>query len=343
MRGTEAPAPPALCHTDCLLTGGEIARRLAIVAAATAACTTIFLVASALAAYSSPRLEVSQSGGRVTLDIAQHPDDDATAIVRLISPIGTDVPQSPTAGTTIGTATASFVSTAAANAQVSTQGTLQVVGPASGTPSGCAAGERVLAHWSLGLAGEGLAVTVPVFLLVGGDLLLCLPHPGTLEGGAKLVGLQLTLDGALELPSAGTWISILVPYGGTTPDTSRIVASPAVVGAGSVTFTARARGAGAVLVGFVRHAGAPRADARVRITGGPRRSSLRQLGIARTNRQGQFTFRAKAGTFFRARAVVPRSSPPGLCFVLEPFLRPIPCINPTLNGFSVQSRVLRKR
>jgi hypothetical protein len=29
--------------------------------------------------------------------------------------------------------------------------------------------------------------------------------------------------------------------------------------------------------------------------------------------------------------------------VLEPFLRPIPCINPTLNGFSVQTPVLRKR
>ena len=29
--------------------------------------------------------------------------------------------------------------------------------------------------------------------------------------------------------------------------------------------------------------------------------------------------------------------------LLEPFLRPIPCVNPTLNGFSVQSRTIRKR
>lgn len=313
-----------------------------IVVAATAAATTVFLVATALAAYSSPRLEVTQNGDRVTLDVAQHPGDDATAIVRIISPLGTDVPQTPAAGTTIGTATASFVATAAANAQISAQGALQVVGPASGTPTGCAAGERVVAVWSLGLSGDGLAVAVPIFLLVGGDLLMCLPHPGELDRGAKLVGLQLTLDGALGLPSAGTWISILVPYGGTVADTTRIVASPAVVGEGSVTFTARGRGAGAVLIGFVRQAGSPRADARVRITGGPRASSLRQLGVAKTNRQGQFTFRAKAGTFFRATAVVPRSAPPGICFVLEPFLRPIPCINPTLNGFSVQTRPQRK-
>jgi hypothetical protein len=299
-------------------------------------------VATALAAYSSPRLEVTQAGNRVTLDVAQHPSDDATAILRIISPIGTDVPQTPAAGTAIGTATASFVATAAGDARIAAQGPLQVVGPPSATPTGCAAGERVVAVWSIALAGDGLTLSVPVFLLVGGDLLLCLPHPSEVDRGAKLVGLRLTLDGALDLPSAGTWISILVPYGGTAPDTSRIVASPAVVGTGSVAFTARARGTGAVLVGFVRHAGAPRTDARVRITGGPRASSLRQLGIARTNRQGQFTFRAKAGTYFRATAVVPRSAPPGICFVLEPFLRPIPCINPTLNGFSVQSRVQRK-
>lgn len=300
------------------------------------------MVATALAAYSSPRLEVSQTGNRVTLDVTQHPGDDATAIARIISPIGTEVPSTPAAGSTIGGATASFVATAAGDAPISAQGPLRVVGPATDTPSGCAAGERVVAVWSLALAGDGLALELPVFLLVGGDLLMCFPHPGELDRGAKLVGLQLTLDGALDLPSAGAWISLLVPYGGTVADTSRIVASPAVVGSGSVTFSARARGAGAVLIGFVRQAGSPRADARVRITGGSRATALRQLGVARTNRQGQFTFRARAGTFFRATAVVPRSAPPGICFVLEPFLRPIPCINPTLNGFSVQTRVQRK-
>jgi hypothetical protein len=304
----------------------------------------IFLVATALAAYSSPRLEVTQSGDRVTLDIAQHPGDDATAIVRIISPIGTDVPQTPPTGTTIGSATASFVATAAGDAAIATHGPLRVLGQASGAQSGCAAGERVVALWSLALAGDGLTLSVPVFLLVGGDLLTCLPHPGELDRGAKLVGLQLTLEGrALGLPAAGTWISILVPYGGTVADTSRIVASPAIVGPGAVSFTARARGAGAVLVGFVRHGGSIRTDARVRITGGPRASSQRILGTARTNRQGQFTFRAKTGTVFRATATVPRASPPGLCFVLESFLRPIPCINPTLNGFTVQSGPVRKR
>ncbi len=286
---------------------------------------------------------MTQTGSRVTLDLAQHPGDDATAVARLISPIGTAVPRTPSAGTTIGSATAEFVLTSAGDERASAQGPLRVVGTPDSTPSGCAAGERALAEWSLALAGGGVSVDIPVLVLVGGDLLLCFPHPADVGQGAKLIGLQLTLDGALELPSAGTWISILVPYGGAVADTSRIVASPASVGAGSVEFTVRARGAGAVLVGFVRQAGAPRTDARIRIAGGPRAGALRQLGVAKTNRQGQFTFRAKSGTFFRANAVAARASPPGLCFVLEPFLRPIPCINPTLNGFSVQSRVLRKR
>lgn len=318
-------------------------RRISIAVAGTTAAVAIFWVATALAAYGSPRLEVTQDGNRVTLDVAQSAGDDATAIARIISPIGTEITTAQPPGTVVGTAEAAFVATAAADAQIAARGTLRVVGPAPAGLTGCAAGERVVAVWSLGLTGDGLVLDVPIYLLVGGDLLFCLPHPSTLERGAKLVGLRLTLDGPLDLPSAGTWISIWVPYAGTVADTSRIVASPAVVGAGSVTFTARAKGAGAVLVGFVRQASAPRADARVRITGGPRAGAQRLLGIARTNRQGQFTFRAKSGTFFRANAVVPRSSPPGVCFVLEPFLRPIPCINPTLNGFSVQTAAIRKR
>jgi hypothetical protein len=318
-------------------------RRVAIAVAGTASAAAIFVVTAALAAYASPRLEVTQAGNRVTLDLAQTPGDDATAILRLISPLGTEVTAAQPAGTTVGAASAHFVATTSGDQRIDAAGMLRVVGAAPDVPIGCAAGERVVAVWTLGLTGTSLALDVPVYLLIGGDLLFCLPHPSTLDRGAKLVGLELTLDGSLDFPAAGTWISIWVPYSGDTADTSRIVASPAIVGQGSVTFTARAKGDGAVLVGFVRQAGAPRTDARVRITGGPRASALRALGTATTNRQGQFTFRAKTGLFFRANAVVPRSSPPGLCFVLEPFLRPIPCVNPTLNGFSVQTRAIRKR
>ena len=319
--------------------------RLLRVVLGISSCAAILTTSGAFAAYGSPRLEATQSGNTVTIDVAQNAADDATAILRLISPLGTSIAAPRPAGTQLGTASATFVATAASGAELTAEGGVEVVSTGPVAPQslpGCAEGERVEGVWSLRLAANGLTASMPLYLLVGGDLLLCVPHPSSLALGAKLVGLKLTLAAGLELRPAGTWISIWVPYGPTEADLSRAVASPAVVGAGTVEFTARAKGAGAVLVGFVRQAGAPRTGARVRITGGPRASALRVLGTATTNRGGQFTFRAKSGTFFRGTASVGRSSPPGICFVLEPFLRPIPCVNPTLNGFSVQSRTIRK-
>jgi len=319
--------------------------RLLRVALGIGSCAAILTTSGALAAYGSPRLEATQSGNTVTIDVAQSAGDDATAIVRIISPLGTAIAAPRPAGTALGTASATFVATAASGGELTAEGRVEVVSAGPVAPqslSGCAEGERVEGVWSLRLAADGLTASMPLYVLVGGDLLLCVPHPSSLAQGAKLVGLTLTLAAGLELRPAGTWISIWVPYGATEADLSRAVASPAVVGAGTVEFTARAKGAGAVLVGFVRQGGAPRTGARVRITGGARASARRVLGTATTNRGGQFTFRAKSGTYFRATASVGRSSPPGICFVLEPFLRPIPCVNPTLNGFSVQSRTIRK-
>jgi hypothetical protein len=320
--------------------------RLLAVALGICSCAAILTTSGALAAYGSPRIEATQSGNAVTIDFAQSAGDDPTAIVRIISPLGTIIADARPVGTALGSASATFVATAANDAQLTAEGRIEVVvaGPvAPASLSGCAEGERVEGVWALRLAADGLSLSMPLYLLVGGDLLLCVPHPSSLAHGAKLVGLTLTLDAGLELRPAGTWISIWVPYGAVDADLSRAVASPAVVGAGTVEFTARARGAGAVLTGIVRQAGAPRFAARVRITGGPRASAQRHLGTATTNRAGRFTFRAKVGTFFRATASVGRSSPPGICFVLEPYLRPIPCVNPTLNGFSVQSPTVRKR
>lgn len=318
-----------------------MSRRLTIAAAGTASAAAIFVVTAALAAYGSPRLHVSHGSGGVTIDVAQNPADDPTAIARVISPIGTRV-AAPPAGATIGGAEAELVETASVT-RLTAQGEVRVLGAGlQGAPSACTAGERVVSTWSASLTREGLALELPVYLVVGGDLLLCYPHPRTLERGAKLVGVRLTLTDALGFPTSGTWVSLWVPFRGDAADPSRMVASPAAVSVGSVTLTARTKGSGAVLVGFVRQGSAPRADARVHITGGARASAQRLLGTARTNRGGQFTFRARSGTYFRATAVVPRSSPPGLCFVLEPLLRPTPCVNPTLNGFTVQTPTVRR-
>jgi hypothetical protein len=320
-----------------------VTRRSLVGAAGSASVASIVMVTTALAAYESPRLQVTQEGNAVTIDMAQSPGDDATAIMRIISPLDTQIAAARAAGSSVGTARAEFV---VASELVPAEGSIVVAGPeqvSAAQASACAEGEPVEALWMVELAAAGLTLGVPLYLLRGGDLLACFPHPSA-AGGAKLTNLTLVLDGPLRLRAAGTWISIWVPYGeNALADTTRIVASPAVVGPGEVMFSARAKGAGAIVTGLVSQRGAPRAAARVRITGGPRATGQRLLGTATTNGAGRFTFRARSGTFFRATASVGRSSPPGICFVLEPVLRPIPCVNPTLNGFSVQSRTIKKR
>ena len=309
-------------------------------------CAALLTTAAAYAAYGSPSLEASHDGNSVTLDVAQSSGDDATALIRIISPLQTEIADRQPAGTTIGSGSATFVATAAGNTELGADGRLEVVdaGPIDAAAlTGCAAGERVLALWRLRLTGAAISMDVPVYLLVGGDLLLCFAHPSSHPQGAMLVSLRLTVSGPLRLRPVGTWISIWVPYVGVDADPARAVASPAVVGIGSVSFTARTRGPGAVLKGIVRQGGAPRADARVRITGGATAGAQRALGSARTNRVGRFTFRARTGSVFRATATAARTSPPGICFVLEPFLRPIPCVNPTLGGLSARSATVRKR
>jgi hypothetical protein len=321
-----------------------VTRRSLVVVAGSASAASIVMVTAALAAYESPRLQVTQEGNTVTIAMAQSPGDDATAIMRIISPLDTQIAAARAAGSTVGTARAEFV--AASGGQVSAEGPIVVARPEqipAAQVSACAEGEPVEALWVVELAAAGIALSVPLYLLRGGDLLACFPHPSA-AGGAKLTNLELVLEGPLLLRAVGTWISIWVPYGeNALADTTKIVASPAVVGPGEVIFSARAKGAGAVVTGLVSQGGAPRTAARVRITGGPRATGQRLLGTATTNRAGRFTFRARTGTFFRATASVGRSSPPGICFVLEALLRPIPCVNPTLNGFSVQSRTIKKR
>jgi hypothetical protein len=221
-----------------------VIRPLVTAALAAGSCAAILTTSGALAAYGSPRLQATQSGNAITIDIAQSAGDDATAIVRIISPPQTEIAESQPAGTNIGRADATFVATAAGGGELTAGGALQVSGDPIGPAglAGCAEGERVEGLWSMHLEGAGLSMSVPVYLLVGGDLLLCLPHPTTLAQGAKLIGLTLTITGALRLRPVGTWISIWVPYGTTEADLSRAAASPAVVGVGTVTFTARSNG-----------------------------------------------------------------------------------------------------
>ncbi|MBA2642111.1 MAG: hypothetical protein H0U82_04185 [Actinobacteria bacterium] len=58
---------------------------------------------------------------------------------------------------------------------------------------------------------------------------------------------------------------------------------------------------------------------------------------------GSYSFRAKSGTFFRASAVAAPGAAATLCATLTPLLGPTPCVNPTTNGFTAQSKTVKKK
>jgi hypothetical protein len=155
---------------------------------------------------------------------------------------------------------------------------------------------------------------------------------------------EATINGVFGAVTSGSWVAIWTPYnpGVGTVNIAGTVASPALIAPGAVSLTARRSRAGANLAGRVTQAGAGR-TAVVTIVGGSVAGRLRSLGRARVAANGAFSFRARAGTFFRATAVGAPGTSTQVCTTVAPRIAPIPCVNGTVNGFRAQSRVVRKR
>jgi hypothetical protein len=183
-------------------------------------------------------------------------------------------------------------------------------------------------------------------------LQICLPPPdvpvgtpGRASFGAKLYSAELAINGVFSRVAAGAWVAFWTPYnpGVGSVNAPGTVVSPAATAPGAVTLSARTAGRGARLSGRVTQAGQPRGGATVTIFGGSRAGRLTSVGRARVAANGAFTFRARAGTFFRARAVAASGAAPALCTQLQPAIGAARCVNPTVNGFTAQSAVVRKR
>ena len=168
--------------------------------------------------------------------------------------------------------------------------------------------------------------------------------PGRATFGAKVYSAELTINGVFSSVASGAWISSWVPYnpGVGTANVAGAVVAPAAIAPGAVTLSAKTSGKGATLTGRVTQGGQPRA-ATVTIFGASKATGLRSVGRARVAANGTFAFRAKIGTFFRARAVAAPGAAPAVCEQLRPLISTVPCVNPTANGFNVQSKVVRKR
>jgi len=352
------------CERLHILRGGQMNRRIWTVAVGMASVAALIAVPAALAAYTSAKLEVRQAGSVATIKASLDPNDDPTASVRIFAPAGTQLTTSQAPGTVLGPVKALVKALDLAGADLPLEGQLIVAAPgqiAPTTQAACLGPTAPLASWIMILTAAGQTLPVPTYLVATtaaqtalgpAFIQVCLPPPDIPPGtpgratfGAKLYSAELAINGVFSAVPVGAWVSFWTPY---TPGVGQVnavgtVAAPAAIAPGAVSAKAKKLGLGALVTGVVTQAGQPRGGAVVTVWGAKGKTALRPLGKAKVTATGAFTFRAKKGDSFQARAVAASGSAAPLCTQLAPVFAPIPCVNPTVNGFTAQSKVVRKR
>jgi hypothetical protein len=329
-----------------------------------ASVAALIAVPAAIAAYTSPKLEVTRTATGATVKASLSPDDDPTASVRIFVPSGTQLTTSQAPGAVLGPVRAIVKALDLAGADLPLEGQLVVAAPGqvpAATVTQCTGGATPLATWLMVLSAAGQTLTVPTYLVATTGtqaalgpayLQICLPPPDVPAGtpgratfGAKVYSAELTINGVFSTVAVGAWVGFWTPY---TPlvgavNAARTVASPAAIAPGAVTLSAKRSGRGAVVSGAVTQAGQPRAGATVTILGGTAKARLTTRKLVRVGANGRFSTKFAVGTWFRATAVASGGAAAPLCTQLSAALAPIPCVNPTVNGFSAQSKVVKKR
>jgi len=356
------------CERLDTLRGGQMNRPILTVAVGLASVAALIAVPAAFAAYTSAKLEVKQSGTLTTIKASLDSNDDPTASVSIFLPAGTQLTTNQTPGTLIGPVKALVKALDLAGADLPIDGQLRVATPgqiSTADQAACTRGATPLATWAMSLQAAGQTLPpLPAFLIPTSGALaalspayvqICLPPPdvpvgtpGRASFGAKLYSAELAINGVFSPVAIGAWIAIWTPYkpGVGQVNAAGTVASPAAVAPGDVTLAAKKSGLGAILTGSVTQASQSRGGAVVTIFGAAKATGLKSVGRAKVAANGRFTFKAKGGTFFRATAVATSTSAPQLCSAIAPALATIggpPCVNPAVNGFTAQSKVVKKK
>ena len=329
-----------------------------------AAIVALITVPSALGAYTALKLQVQQAGTTTAIKVTGNPDEDATAAVRIFPPSGTQLTTNQAPGTVLGEVKATVKALDLAGADLPLNGQLLVARPGQVSPAdqaACLQGATALAAWVISLTAAGQTLELPLFLVAtsGAQAALgpayiqaCLRPPdlppgtpGRMPFGAKVYSLDGTIRGVFSPVPLGAWIAFWTPYnpGVGTANVAGTVASPAAIAPGAVTISAKRSAAGAIVTGSVTQAGQPRGGATVTVSGGSVKSKLTTRKRVRVSAAGKFTAKFAVGTFFRAEAVATGGDAPPLCTQLQPLLGAVPCVNPTVSGFAVKSKVVRKK
>jgi hypothetical protein len=342
-------------------------RRIWTIAAGLAALAALIAVSAAVAAYTSPTLGVTQTSAATTIKASLSPDDDPTASVRIFVPTGTQVTTTQAPGTNLGPVAAVVKALDLGGADLPLTGQLVVAAPGqvpAEAQSACLQSTVPLATWVMVLTAAGQTLTVPTYLVVSSGaqaalgpayIQICLPPPDVPSGtpgratfGAKVYSATLGVTGVFSPVPTGAWVAFWTPYtpGAGTVNVAGTVASPAAVASGAVRLAARSVGShlrGAAVSGQVTQAGQPRAGATVTLFAGAKANRLKKVARKTVNTTGSFGFVVKSGTFFRATVVAASGPAAPLCTALAAALAPIPCVNPTTNGFIAQSKTIKKR
>ena len=341
-------------------------RRIWTIAVGLAAIAALIAVPAAMAAYASPKLELTQTGTGVVVKASLDSNDDPTAAVVIVAPSGTQLTTSQAPGTVLGPVRAIVKALDLAGADLPLEGQLVVAAPgrvSAATQTGCIGPAPPIATWVMVLTAAGQTLPdIPTYLVstAGTNLAplgpafigICLPPPDVPVGtpgratfGAKVYSAELAINGVFSRVATGAWISRWVPYtpGAGTPNPAGSVVSPAAVAPGAVSISAKRSGKGAVVSGTVTQAGQPRGGATVTVLGGSAKSKLTTRKRVRVGANGKFATKFAVGTFFRADAVATGAAAAPLCTQLQPLIGATPCVNPTVNGFAVKSKVVRKK
>jgi hypothetical protein len=337
--------------------------RMGTVAVGLAAVAALIAVPTAMAAYTTPKLEVRQTGNSTEFKITQSSSEDATAVVRIYVPTGTTLTTNQAPGTNLGKASALLKLFALAGAEVPVEGNVVVAPPGAIPPAQqaqCTQGATPLATWLLSVSVAGNPVNLPIYLVPTSGAQAALgpayisacfsspyltPEQGGTQGQPQVVNAAFAVSGVFSQVGVGAFVAILTPYtvGTGTVNAAGTVATPAAIAPGAVTITAKRSGTGAIVSGAVTQAGQPRGGATVTVLGGSVKAKLTTRKRATVSASGRFSVKFPVGTFFRADAVATGGAAAPLCTQLSTGLAPIPCVNPTVNGFSVKSKVVRKR
>ena len=184
-----------------------------------------------MAAYTSAKLEVTQTATGVVVKASLDPNDDPTARVGIIAPTGTQLTTSQAPGTVLGPVRAIVKALDLAGADLPLEGQLVVAAPGqipAATVAQCTGGATPLATWVMVLTAAGQTLQVPTYLVPTSGtqaaagpafIAICLPPPDVPVGtpgratfGAKVYSAELTINGVFSPVATGAWISSWVPY-----------------------------------------------------------------------------------------------------------------------------------